>query len=1637
MPGDARATSIADADLVVRALAGDVDACKDIYVRHRKVVFRAVSPHASSEEEARDLLREGFVAIYRNLARYSRDDEFPRWASRIAATQAKRLVGTSRSRSRAESGEGIQPTIFFWKEVWRGLKPRIKTGAASPGPGRGRPTSPQRPARDAESMSRTADGPPPGESYGSRDRDGLPVSARETIVSNASAGGAASPPPASISDDLDGDAAIPSPSLEVQVACAATTGAPVPFGRYEILGEIARGGMGIVFRARDTSLRREVALKVLKAGAEATERQIRRFRREGQAASRLRHPGIVTVHDVGNERGYPYLTMELIDGVALDEFCKEHRPEPMELARLVSEVARALEHAHDAGLVHRDLKPANVLVTREGEAKVTDFGLAQLDLEDDEGGRLTRTGAAVGTPFYMAPEQVRGDNDVDRRADTWAIGVVLFECLTGAVPFNGATVVEVYRQILDREAKSVRKWDPTIPAVFDDVIARCLEKEREHRYQRADDVADDLDKIRKGEAPSAPPPGRRRRRAGRLLRGRAARVGAAVAVSVALAASGIAFALELLAAQGAEDDPAAIAAREAETRRAELRTSVERALTALEGVEASVASRDPRGARDALADAEAALAALEVAEDGDGPPHVVAAVRAYLEESRDERARLAWRAALSSGDVAALAGDPSAAASRYDIAAELAPETPLRRAARLRAIDLHIYVGDAGRALQLTAAVLTAADPTRPRPVLLRRGLALEIAGRPAEAAAAYDEVLAAPAPDDDLLGAGLLGRARARLAAGAPSRALEDAAALAERPTTGPDLARELVLLRARALADAAGRAGAARRAATEAADRFGSRAEPHILHARALLAARAGGAADVAESLDQARTRGASIWASLGAGALHERDLRPEEARRHYEAVIAAVAASPEGAPADLGRRLAAWTPDASPVDLARAAGAAVANLERAALAHHARVRLAVLAVHDDRSDAALRHLGTSDDPPATIAGRLLQARMVLADPVFGPLPSRARRDDPHARAAGVDSAEGTPWDGWFPDVEAAERILASAREMLAAGAPVRDEAELLTHGWSDARPTAASVELTAAMIEIGRHRTAWKPPEEDDSPMGRAEALLRRADERAGGEDPTIASLLGHVLHARPGRRAEAQDARRRALREEAHRIAERRGALGVAVAAVAEWRRSLRSVDRRAALAAVARAVEVSPASSTAYWLRAQLLRSSRTGEGAREGSADPARAARAVVLADLERAVHANPEDALALLGLIQIMIEVAENAEVERPFELAARAARLAESVRDADPTTLRALEPLRDVRIESRILAARARTVSGDRNGALAELAALREDTTLALDTKVEGLALEERLATRAGKVALATRVRGLLADARAARTAQVGEILEGAKRLLDEGDAEEAFPILDQALELLESAGPTADATTAEVYYTRGHVARATGRQLAALVDYARAGSRRGVYACRFLQAAAEIETTLKSAGIAAGVTELGTAIEEAGPSSPARPALLTARAYLQGLALTARPESEPEPRLGPLIDDLGEAAAGSESDQLATTLRILLLIRTSRLRRAVDELERARKRFLTGADDEDAGMIHFALAVEHAQYRGEYERRLEARAELEKAFKQGFRAFGQIDEERGLAELRKDEFQIRELIRRYQSKRDDRGR
>ncbi len=271
-------------------------------------------------------------------------------------------------------------------------------------------------------------------------------------------------------------------------------------GRYELRLALGQGGCGTVYQAWDPRHERLVALKLFTRpeGLPADARMLDRFEREVKATARLRHPGIVPLLDSGVEDGQPFLVTELVAGGSLDAKIERAGPlPPREAARLVRDVARAVEYAHGEGVLHRDLKPANVLLSPDGSAQVVDFGLALLEDRDT---RLTESGMALGTPAYMPPEQVDARRrELDARSDVYALGATLHHALSGAPPFDADSVEAVFAALLYQEAEAPSLRHPGVPEDLDTIVLRCLEKAPDARYPTCAALADDLDRVLAGE----------------------------------------------------------------------------------------------------------------------------------------------------------------------------------------------------------------------------------------------------------------------------------------------------------------------------------------------------------------------------------------------------------------------------------------------------------------------------------------------------------------------------------------------------------------------------------------------------------------------------------------------------------------------------------------------------------------------------------------------------------------------------------------------------------------------------------------------------------------------------------------------------------------------------------------------------------------------------------------------------------------------------------------------------------------------------------------------------------------------------------------------------------------------------------
>jgi eukaryotic-like serine/threonine-protein kinase len=272
------------------------------------------------------------------------------------------------------------------------------------------------------------------------------------------------------------------------------------FGDFELLEEIARGGMGVVYKARQVSLNRVVAVKMILSGQFASEAEVKRFNSEAQAAASLNHPNIVGIYEVGEHRGQHYYSMPFLEGQNLAQLVESGQWRPgdgTEAAGLMVKLAHAVQYAHDAGILHRDIKPGNIIIDREGEPRITDFGLAKRVKGE---ANLTVTGNVVGTPSFMAPEQARGRSGQSApAADIYSLGALLYYLVTGRAPFVADSALDALLLALEAEAVLPRRINPLVSGPLEHICMRCLEKRPEDRYATAGELAMDLERFLKGE----------------------------------------------------------------------------------------------------------------------------------------------------------------------------------------------------------------------------------------------------------------------------------------------------------------------------------------------------------------------------------------------------------------------------------------------------------------------------------------------------------------------------------------------------------------------------------------------------------------------------------------------------------------------------------------------------------------------------------------------------------------------------------------------------------------------------------------------------------------------------------------------------------------------------------------------------------------------------------------------------------------------------------------------------------------------------------------------------------------------------------------------------------------------------------
>ena len=266
---------------------------------------------------------------------------------------------------------------------------------------------------------------------------------------------------------------------------------------YDLLGELGRGGMGVVYKARDQNLKRTVALKMILSGAHASDEDMQRFQIEAEAVAKLQHPNIVQIYEVSEHEGRPYIALEFADGGSLDEKIAGKPQDQQESAQLIETLAGAMQLAHENDIIHRDLKPANILLNTDGEPRITDFGLAK---RMDEDSNQTKSGAVMGTPSYMAPEQAGGKSDILGPAtDTYALGAILYHMLAGRPPFRAATQLDTIMQVLTEEPVAPRKLNPALAVDLETICLKCLEKDVHRRYESAAALGEDLRRFQSGE----------------------------------------------------------------------------------------------------------------------------------------------------------------------------------------------------------------------------------------------------------------------------------------------------------------------------------------------------------------------------------------------------------------------------------------------------------------------------------------------------------------------------------------------------------------------------------------------------------------------------------------------------------------------------------------------------------------------------------------------------------------------------------------------------------------------------------------------------------------------------------------------------------------------------------------------------------------------------------------------------------------------------------------------------------------------------------------------------------------------------------------------------------------------------------
>ncbi len=404
--------------------------------------------------------------------------------------------------AKAPSGRpaDLETALQALEDLWSAVRPRARKPAAAPIVGE---ESMIRYTTDdmMSIVSLWTDMRPPGDLPG---RIGDPLEQDTTMMPDEGRALDDSSLPARTIDENTGDyggADAPSETPE-----------PLPeeqFGRYVIISQIGRGGMGSVYLARDSTLNRLVAIKLNRARSLVGRDRLNRFETEARAVAQLQHPNIVAIFDVGERDGYLYTVFEFLEGGSLSQKLRSDGPLSLEGAvGLLLVLSRAVQYAHEHGVVHRDLKPSNILLSRDGTPKIGDFGLARIALEEDAAQNVNRTmlGTIVGTPTYMSPEQARGEVDrIGPSTDVYSLGVMLYELLTGTAPFTGSPM-EILAQLIERSPRSPRELRPEIPADLAAICLKCLEKQPEARYATAAELAGDLERFRAGLETSARSP---------------------------------------------------------------------------------------------------------------------------------------------------------------------------------------------------------------------------------------------------------------------------------------------------------------------------------------------------------------------------------------------------------------------------------------------------------------------------------------------------------------------------------------------------------------------------------------------------------------------------------------------------------------------------------------------------------------------------------------------------------------------------------------------------------------------------------------------------------------------------------------------------------------------------------------------------------------------------------------------------------------------------------------------------------------------------------------------------------------------------------------------------------------------------